>query len=126
MTEQSLKLLINLYILVSHLQQETQNCLAGKALEAIFKMTKYLYKFIDISIKHRLDLFDKLIVPIFYYGDDFLGIYTGTSNRTSAFAFFLTILRVETSTPNDLVYEELGRQTLRIKRLVQIVNLILV
>ena len=43
---------------------ETQNCLAGKGLKAIFKMNKYLYKFTDISIKHRLDLFDKLIVPI--------------------------------------------------------------
>ena len=33
-----------------------------------------------------------------------------------------TILRVKTSTPNDLVYAELGRQTLRTKRLVQKVN----
>ena len=37
---------------------ETQNCLAGKALKAIFKMNKYLYQFTDITIKHRLDLFD--------------------------------------------------------------------
>ena len=35
---------------------ETQNCLAGKALKAIFEMNKYLYQFTDISIKHRLDL----------------------------------------------------------------------
>ena len=43
---------------------ETQNCLTGKALKAIFNVNKYLYKFTDISIKHRIDLFDKLIVPI--------------------------------------------------------------
>ena len=36
--------------------------------------------------------------------------------------FLKTILRVKTSTPNDLVYAELGTQTLRTKRLVQIVN----
>ena len=29
---------------------ETQNCLAGKALNAFFKMNKYLYQFTDISI----------------------------------------------------------------------------
>ena len=33
-----------------------------------------------------------------------------------------TILRVKTSTPNDLVYAELGRQSLRTRRLVQIIN----
>ena len=52
---------------------ETKNCLAGKALTAIFKMNKYLYEFTDISIKHRLDLFDKLIVPIFCYVVDVWG-----------------------------------------------------
>ena len=36
--------------------------------------------------------------------------------------FLKSILRVKTSTQNDLVYAELGRQTLRTKRLVQIVN----
>ena len=36
--------------------------------------------------------------------------------------FLKTILRVKTSTPNDLVYAEWGRQTLRTKRLVQKVN----
>ena len=36
--------------------------------------------------------------------------------------FLKTILRVKTSTLNDLVYAKLGRQTLRTKQLVQIVN----
>ena len=46
---------------------ETQISLGGKALKAIFKMNKYLYQFNDISIKHRLYLFDKLIVPILFF-----------------------------------------------------------
>ena len=36
--------------------------------------------------------------------------------------FLKTILRVKTSTPNNLVFAELDRQTLRTKRLEQIVN----
>ena len=40
----------------------------------------------------------------------------------SASAFFEKYLRVKTSTPNELLYAELGIQNLRKKRLVQIVN----
>ena len=101
---------------------ETQNCLAGKGLKAIFKMNKYLYQFTDISIKHRLDLFDKLIVPILCYGADVWGFIQAPAIERVHLRFLKTILRVKTSTPNDLVYAELGRQTLRTKRLVQIIN----
>ena len=48
---------------------EKHNCLAFKALKAIFKMNKFLYQFTDVSIKHRLDLFGKLIVLICYGAD---------------------------------------------------------
>ena len=101
---------------------ETQNCLAGNGLKAIFKMNKYLYKFTDISIKHRLDRFDKLIVPILCYGADCWGFIQAPAIERVHLRFLKTILRVKTSTPNDLVYAELGRQTLRTKRLVQIIN----
>ena len=95
---------------------ETQNFLAGKGLMAIFKMNKYLYKFTDISIKHRLDLFDKLIVPILCYGADVGGFIQAPAIERVHLRFLKTIFRVITSTPNDLVYAELGRQTLRTKR----------
>ena len=49
---------------------ETQHSLAGKALKAIFKMCIHLYQFTDISIKHRLDLFYKIKIPILCYGAD--------------------------------------------------------
>ena len=101
---------------------ETQNCLAGKGLKAIFKMNKYLYKFTNISIKHKLDLFDQLIVPILCYGADVWGFIKAPAIERVHLRFLKTILRVKTSTPNDLVYAELGRQTLRTKRLVQIIN----
>ncbi|MCG8044774.1 MAG: reverse transcriptase domain-containing protein, partial [Candidatus Thiodiazotropha endolucinida] len=43
---------------------ETHKTLSGQALKAIFKLNQYLYNFTNISTKHILDLFDKLIVPI--------------------------------------------------------------
>ena len=101
---------------------DTQNCLAGKGLKAIFKMNKLIYQFTDISIKHRLDLFDKLIVPILCYGADVWGFIQAPAIERVHLRFLKTILKVKTSTPNDLVYAELGRQTLRTKRLVQIIN----
>jgi len=44
---------------------EAQKTLAGQSLKAIFQMNKCLYKFTDVSVQHRLDLFDKLITPRF-------------------------------------------------------------
>ena len=44
---------------------EAQNTLAGQAQKGIFKLNKYLQKFTFISLKHKLDLFDKLISPFF-------------------------------------------------------------
>ena len=43
---------------------EAQNTLAGQAQKGIFKLNKYLQKFTFISLKHKLDIFDKLISPI--------------------------------------------------------------
>ena len=43
------------------------NTLAGQAQKAIFKLNKYLYKFMFVAPKHKLDIFDKLIKPILYY-----------------------------------------------------------
>ena len=47
---------------------ETHKILSGQALKGIFKLNQYLYKFTDLSPKHILDLFDKLIRPILCYG----------------------------------------------------------
>ena len=63
--------------------------LAGKAMKAIFKMIKYLYQFTDISIKHRLDLFDKFIVPILCYGADFWGFKQAPAIERVQLRFFL-------------------------------------
>ena len=57
---------------------ETHKTLSGQALKAIFKLIQYLFSFTDISPKHNLELFDKLIVPILCYGGEvcgFLNLY---------------------------------------------------
>ena len=41
---------------------DAQTTLAGQSTKAIFKLNKYLYKFTYISVKHRLELFDKLVL----------------------------------------------------------------
>jgi len=58
---------------------DTQNTLSGQALKAIFKMNKYLHKFTDMPINHKIDLFDKLISPILNYGCEVWGFVKGSS-----------------------------------------------
>ena len=36
----------------------------------MFKMNKHLYKFTSISESHRIELFDKLILPILNYASE--------------------------------------------------------
>ena len=43
---------------------ECHKTLAGQALNAIFKLYRYLYNFTSITPRHRLELFDKLVTPI--------------------------------------------------------------
>ena len=52
---------------------EAQNTLAGHAQKAIFQLNKYLYKFTFLSPRHKLDLFDKLLLPILNYGSEVWG-----------------------------------------------------
>ena len=49
---------------------DCQKTLSGQAKKAIFKLNKYLYIFTNITPKHRLKLFDKLISPILNYGSE--------------------------------------------------------
>ena len=46
---------------------ETQNMLAGQARKALFILEKYVYHFTTLTTSHMMDLFDKLILPIFNY-----------------------------------------------------------
>ena len=52
---------------------DAQNTLAGHALKGIFQMNKYLYKFITSIINHKLELLEKLILPVMNYGSEVCG-----------------------------------------------------
>lgn len=60
---------------------EAQKNLAGQSLKAIFKLNKYLYKFTNIYVKHRLELFDKLILPILNYSSEIWGFHQGNATE---------------------------------------------
>ena len=52
---------------------ECHKTLAGQALKAIFKLNRYLYNFTNITPRHKIELFDKLVTPILNYGSEVWG-----------------------------------------------------
>ena len=101
---------------------ETHKTLSGQALKAIFKLNQYLYNFTDISPKHTLDLFDKLIVPILTYGGEIWGFSKPLQQERVHLQFCKKRLGVKRSTQNDFVYGELGRVPLQIKIFYSVIN----
>lgn len=101
---------------------ETQSTLAGQAQKAIFKMNKYLYKFTHLSPRHRLELFDKLIVPILNYGSEVWGFVQGSAAERVHLQFCKRLLGVKKTTQNDFVYGEFGRTNLLTKRYLLIIK----
>lgn len=94
---------------------ETHKKLSGQALKAIFKLNQYLYNFTDISPKHTLELFDKLIAPILMYGSEVWGFSKHVQQERVHLQFCKKLLGVKRSTQNDFVYGELGREPLQNK-----------
>ena len=101
---------------------EAQNILAGQALKAIFKMEKYLQKFTDISVSHKLELFDKLVLPILNYGGEIWGFHQGKSIERIHMRFCKRTLGVKRTTQNDFIYGELGRIPLQTMRYYNIIK----
>ena len=58
---------------------QTQITLAGQSRQAIFKINNYLYNITNISIKHILELFDKLVLPILNYSCEVWGFHTANN-----------------------------------------------
>ena len=60
--------------------------LARQAQKAILKLYCYLIKFTDVTPKHTLDLFDKLVSPILKYAAEVWGfLKLHNTNRKGAF-----------------------------------------
>jgi len=52
----------------------TFESLSNQAMKAIFALDCNLHRFPCISVKHKLDLFDKLVYPILSYGCEVWGV----------------------------------------------------
>ena len=96
--------------------------LAGQARKAIFKLNKYLYKFTNVSPKHYIELFDKLIKPVLHYGAEIWGFSNSNMIERVHLQFCKTLLGVKRTTQNDFVYGELGRLDLKHYRLISIIK----
>jgi len=67
--------------------------LAGQALKAIFKLKSNLLKLPGITVQHKLDLFDKLILPILNYGSEVWSLNNSTKLEGIHIHFFQTYSR---------------------------------
>mgnify|MGYP000265360145 CR=1 FL=1 len=94
--------------------------LAGQALTAIYKLKSNLLKRPGITVQHKLDLFDKLILPFLNYGSEVWGLNDSTKLEGIHIHFCKHILGVRGQTQNNCVHGELGRTSLKSRRLVNI------
>ena len=69
-----------------------------------------------------MDLFDKLITPIFNYGSEVWGFYPAKSVETTHMSFCKRMLKVKQTTQNDFVHGELGRVDYQSLRYINIVK----
>jgi len=83
---------------------QTLITLTGLSRKAIFKLNKYLFNFTNINIKHRLYLFDKLVLPILNYGCEVWGFPTANDIERGHTQYCKNILSVKRSTQNKCVY----------------------
>ena len=101
---------------------EAQNTLAGQAQKAIFNLNTYLKKFTFISPKHKLDLFDKLISPIFNCAYEMWGYIQANSIERVHLQFCKNLLGVKKTNQNDFIYGERGRTSYQVRRYLFIVK----
>ena len=102
---------------------DCQKTLSGQAHMAIFKLNRYLYTFTNITPKHRLELFDKLISPILNYCSEVRGFCHASQIERTHMLFCKQLLGVKTSTQNDFIYGELDRTNYYTRRHYQILDL---
>ena len=83
---------------------EAKITLAGQAKKANFQLNKYLYKFTFLPPRHKLYLFDKLILPILNYGSEVWGFSKATAVERVHLQFCKRQLGVKKTTQNDFIY----------------------
>lgn len=92
-----------------------------KATVAMFDLLKKA-KLHNLSIECQLQLFDKTIQPILLYGCEVWGAGDVTSIERVHLKFCKMVLHLKASTPDYMVYGELGRYPLEISIKLRIIN----
>ena len=101
---------------------ECHKTLAGQALKAIYKLNRYLYNFTNITPRHKLELFDKLVTPILNYGSEIWRFTPAKKIERVHMLFCKQLLGVKTSTQNDIIYGDLGRTNYYTRRVYIIIK----
>ena len=76
----------------------------------------------NLSIKCQLELFDKIVKPILLYGCEIWGQGKNSVIERVHMKFCKLLLRVKKSTPDYMIYGELGRYPLNINIKLRIIN----
>ena len=99
----------------------TKKHLADKALKAMYEVIK-LGRFYKLPIKIQLELFDKMVKPILLYGCEVWGFGKNTVLERIHLKFCKILLNLKSSTPNYMIYGELGRYPIDIDIKVRMVS----
>ena len=99
----------------------TKKLLADKALKAMYEVLK-LGRLFKLSVKILLDLFDKMVKPILLYGCEIWGFGNNESLERVHLKFCKLLLNLKTSTPNYMIYGELGRLPIAIDIKIRMVS----
>jgi hypothetical protein len=83
---------------------------ASKAMHDILNKGKVH----NLSVSCQLDLFDKIIIPMLTYGSEIWGYENIDILEKVRVKFCKLLLNLKTSTPNFMLYGELGRYPLNI------------
>lgn len=76
----------------------------------------------NLSIECQLDLFDKIVKPILLYGSEVWGVGNNSVIERVHLKFCKILLNVKKSTPDFMIYGELGRYPLEIDIKLRILN----
>ena len=101
---------------------ECHKTLSGQALKAIYKLNRYLYNFTNITPRHKLELFDKLVTPILNYGSEIWGFTPAKKIERVHMFFCKQLLGVKTSTQNVFINGDLGRTNYYTRRVYIIIK----
>ena len=64
---------------------------------------------VDIKPTFKIDLFDKLVLPIIMYGEEVWGFHNAFSIEKLHLKYCKMVLKVKSSTVSDIVHNELDR-----------------